>query len=90
MMFFVMIKPDVYNDVFRSKNDVEAVRHFLSTMKAHGTLVHAYVKIGGGYIYILHADSFADVRNAFRDSRVLLGSDCEIYEIDQKFSIFVT
>lgn len=89
MMFFVMIKPQVANDIFSTTDEIDAARDFLLKLKEEGVLHRAYTKIAGGYVYILNADSFADVRNAFRDSVVMLGWDCEIREIDQKSTLFL-
>jgi hypothetical protein len=89
MMFFVMIKPQSANDIFQNAGDVNATRDFLLKLREEGVLHRAYTKIAGGYVYIINADSFADVRNAFRDSLVMLGWDCEIREIDQKSTLFL-
>ncbi|XZF15889.1 hypothetical protein ACTHGU_07110 [Chitinophagaceae bacterium MMS25-I14] len=89
MMFFVMIKPQPENDIFHNAGDVDATRSFLLKLKEEGIMHRAYTKLAGGYVYVINADSFADVRNAFRDSVIMLGWDCEIHEIDQKSILFL-
>lgn len=87
MMFFVMMKRQSSIDTIYSKKDLEMKRNMLLEMQENGILERAYIKIEGGFIYILNADSFSDIRNAFRDSRISLEYECNIYEIDQKTNI---
>lgn len=88
MMFFVMMKSHLTIDSFYSSEDLKRKVTQLTKMKELGILKQAYVKIAGGGVFILNAESFADVRNAFRESTISLDYDCEIYEINQKSPIF--
>lgn len=83
MKFFVMINVQSAADTAHSVDDIDTRLRFLQGMKDSGVLAQAWIKIGGGTVYILNADSFADVRNAFRDSRLSLEHDCEIFMIDE-------
>lgn len=84
MMFFVETNHQSAEPAVYTLSNVNLKRTMLIKLKEKGILVHAYVKIGGGYVYILNANSFADVRNAFRESSVSLNYECNILEIDQK------
>lgn len=82
MMFFVMINTFSANDSAQDQKDIDSKLAVLNGMKESGILQRAYVKIGGGTVYVIHADSFSEVRNAFRDSSLSLEHDCEIFIVD--------
>jgi hypothetical protein len=83
MMFFVTIRPESTTEAAYNIEDIRVKIDLLTQMKQIGVLELAYVKIGGGSVYVVNANSFADVRNAFRESIVSTDHSCEILEIDQ-------
>jgi|GEM_PF-5803342 len=82
MKFFVTTYMN-HTSSYSDTQDVDNKIAFLSRMKELGILEHAYVKIQGGAIYIVNANSFAEVRTAFRESSISLNYKCEIREISK-------
>ncbi len=81
MKFFVTTTRKSSSLIISGTDRLYEKQAFINRMKKSGVLEQAYIKIGGGSIYILNADSFSDVRTAFRESEVSLDFDCEIREI---------
>lgn len=82
MKFFVTTTRKSSSLIVSNSDRIQEKQAFINKMKSSGILEQAYIKIGGGSIYILNADSFSDVRTAFRESEVSLDFDCEIREIE--------
>lgn len=83
MIFFVLINGQTSNHSAYTLNEVNEKLALLVYMKTTGKLKCAYVIIGGGSVYVVEADSFAEVRNAFRESDVLVDQECEIHQVDE-------
>lgn len=84
MKFLLITKPLAWGANLLNIEQVRAKQVHLRDMEAQGALDRAYVKIGGGAIYILNANSFSDLRTAFRESPLALHNDFEIYEIQEQ------
>jgi hypothetical protein len=82
MRFMLITKPRVHRDTEMSLEQVRAKQELLHKMEVSGHLQKAWVKVGGGSVYVLIADNFSELRNAFRESSLSLSSDFEIYRID--------